>query len=326
MSRIKMLLVSLALICSSSFVSAQAGARPTPVAEAAALVMQGKLDQAISTLQGEVDAPDRTDAQRGRAYSVLGYAYREQGKFAAAEKAFDRALRLMDKAGDRSSNYAATLDFYAGMLMSTGDLDTASKALREATNIYQRLENHAALSKIHIHTAELQIERKKYKQAGEELAGARAEAVRANSEPRMSSEIDATAGWLAVSTRKYHDGVAAYSASLEECRKQFGDDHAATGWSYLLLGKAQQLDHDLAGAARSMDKGLAILEQTLGKNNVRYLVGELAYSELLHDEGSLAEAARISSEVNQTMRSLGMQPCAPACAVSVWGLGHPGGM
>jgi tetratricopeptide (TPR) repeat protein len=318
------LFVSLVFICLSSFAQAPASAPQSPFTTAVDLVDQGKLSLAASVLEKEVQVPNRTNLQRGRACALLAYTYKEQGRFDLAEKAFDRALRLMDKAGDRSNDYAATLDFYAGMLMTTGDFDTAAKALREATHVYESVENHVGLSQIHTHTAELLIERHKYKEAEQRLAGARAEALLANVNFAAVSEIDATTGWLAIATGRYHDGVAAYSTALEKCRREWGESNAITGWSYLLLGKAQGLDHDVPEAESSMQKGLAILKKTEGTNSVRYVAGELAYSELLEHAGSHAEAARINSDANTTIRNLRSQQCAQ-CTVSVWSLRHQGG-
>ena len=74
-----------------------------------------------------------------------------------------------------------------------------------------------------------------------------------------------------------------------------------------------------------MQKGLAILKMTEGTNSLRYLAGELAYSELLERAGSHAEAARINSDANTTIRNMGSSHCAQ-CTVSVWGLRHQGGL
>ena len=315
------LFVSLVFISLSSFAQAPASAPKPLFTTPVDLVKQGKFSLAASVLEKEVQAADHTSLERGRAFALLAYTYKEQGRFDLAEKAFDRALRLMDKAGDRSDDYAATLDLYAGMLMTTGDLDTAAKALGEATHVYQSLQNHTGLSQILTLTAELLIERQKYKQAEKRLASARAEALLANASFMVVSEIDAATGWFAIATGRYGDGVAVYSAALEKYRRQLGEGNATTGWSYLLLGKAQGLNHDVPEAESNMQKGLAILKTTEGTNNLDYVAGELAYSELLEQAGSHAEAARINSDANTTIRKLGSPQCAQ-CTVSVWSLRH----
>ena len=325
MKRVLILFVSLFSICSFFSASAQtAGQQQQSHSLASDLIQQGQLDQAIVVLESAVNVPNLTAAQRGRAYVLLGYAYKEKGEFQSAQRSFDRALRLMDAAGDRSGDYATALDLYAGLLISTTDLDKASRALHEAADVDRQLSNHADLARIYSHTAELEIERKKYKKAKDALLAARTQAELAHKAGiAILPEIDDTSGWLAISMGKVHEGVAAYSTAVAECEQQFGETNTTTGWSYLLLGKAQELDNDLTAAMRSMDKGLEILKQTVGTGNIRYLEGELAYSYLLEHTGSHGDALRVRAAANQSLKTLGVQQCT-GCTVSVWSLRHEG--
>jgi len=323
MKRVLILFVSLSSMCSLFSASAQtARQQQQSHSQAFDLIHQGQLDQAIVVLESAVNVPSLTTAQRGRAYLLLGYVYKEKGRFRSAQRFFDRALRLMDTAGDRSSDYASALDLYAGL--PTTDLDKASRALHEAADVDTHLSNHADLARIYSHIAELEIEWKKYKKAKEALEAARTQAELAH-RPGIAilPDIDATSGWLAISMGRVHDGVASYTTAVAECEQQFGKTNATTGWSYLLLGKAEELDNDLTGAVRSMDKGLEILKQTVGTGNIRYLAGELAYSSLLDHTGSHGEALRVRAAANQSMKTLGVQQCA-GCTVSVWSLRHEG--
>ena len=78
-----------------------------------------------------------------------------------------------------------------------------------------RLSNHADLARIYSHTAELEIERKKYKKAREALIFARTQAEAAHREGDVIlPDIVATSGWLAISMGKVHEGVTAYSTAL----------------------------------------------------------------------------------------------------------------
>jgi len=70
-----------------------------------------------------------------------------------------------------------------------------------------------------------------------------------------------------------------------------------------------------------MQTGLSILKETIGTNNQRYLIGQLAYSSLLDNAGSHEEAARISSAANHSLQTLHGQEC-PQCSISVWDLRH----
>jgi lipopolysaccharide biosynthesis regulator YciM len=324
MKRVLILFVSLSSFCSFYSAPAQAGMQQRPQIHVSDLIRQGQLDRAIAVLETEVNATNRTAEQRGRAYALLGYAYKEVGKFESAQRSFDRALRLMDAGGDRSRDYATTLDVYAELLMNTGDLESAAKALHEAAGVESRLENHADLARTYSHTAEIEIERKKYKKAREALAFARAQAEAAHVEGNaILPVIAATSGWLAISMGKIDEGVAAYSIALAECKQQYGEKNPTTGWSYLLLGKAEELDNDLTRAVQNMNAGLEILRQTVGTGNIRYVAGELAYSDLLDHTGSHVEALRVSSAAHQLLKSLGLQRCA-GCTVSVWSLRHEG--
>jgi hypothetical protein len=123
----------------------------------------------------------------------------------------------------------------------------------------------------------------------------------ANASLTAASEIDATTGWLAIATRQ----IPRRSRCLFYCTGKVSPEIGRGQRDYWMVvsvaGKTQGLDHDVPEAERSMQKGLAILKITEGTNSFRYIVGELAYSELLEHAGSHAEAARINSDANTTI-------------------------
>jgi len=57
-----------------------------------------------------------------------------------------------------------------------------------------------------------------------------------------------------------------------------------------------------------------------GTNNVRYVAGELAYSELL-EMRARSRGGTINSDANTISRNLGSPQCAQ-CTISVWSLRH----
>lgn len=317
MKSINVLVVSLAFVCALPNVLGQDAAKQPPLS-ISDLIQQGHLALAISVLKSELQTPNLPDLQRARSCALLGYAYKEEGKLDLAQHYFAQALRLMDAVGHHTSDYAATLDFYAGTLASTGDFEAAASALHKASLVDAKSANHAALALVYAHTAELDIERKKFKLAKKELDSARVETSLVQGRG-PNAEIDSASGWLAVATAKFHEGVIAYSASLYESRSQFGENGPVTGWSYILLGNAQDLDHNQSVAESNFVRGLAILKETVGPNNIQYLLGELAYSEMLDRTGSNTEAARIRSSAEQSIRSQGLLQCA-GCIVSVGAL------
>ena len=286
------------------------------------LIQQGQPAIAVNVLTAFARSPSASASERGRAYALLGYALKEEGKFQAAEQSLETALRLLDTPGNPTADYAAALDYDAGLQLLKGNPDLARKLLDRAAAIAAQLQNHAKLSSILVHLAGLEMQEQRYHEARTVLQTARSEFHLAGDAGRENSpDIYGTGGWLATLTHKPQQAVSEYSAALRACQGLYGERHMLTGWAYLLLGRAQASDHDLPGGLVSMQTGLDILKQTIGTNNARYLTGQLAYSSLLDDAGSHAEAIRISSAANHSLESLHGQEC-PRCSVSVWDLQH----
>jgi hypothetical protein len=65
-----------------------------------------------------------------------------------------------------------------------------------------------------------------------------------------------------------------------------------------------------------MHEGLAILEHSLGRKNSKYLVSQVAYSQVLDKTGAHAEAARLRAAAEQTRKDLYGTLCA-GCTISV---------
>jgi tetratricopeptide (TPR) repeat protein len=286
------------------------------------LIQQGRPAIAANVLTTVANSPSANSFDRGRAFALLGYALKEEGKFQAAEQAFETSLHLLDTPANPTADYAAALDYDAGLQLLKGNPALARKLMDQAAAIAAQLQNHAKLASILVHIAGLAIQQRRYREAQSVLQTAKSEFhLAADSGRDIAPDIHGTSGWLATLTRKPHQAVSDYSAALRACQTLYGPNHVLTGWAHLLVGRAQAADHDLPAGLASMQIGLAILKETIGTNNARYLTGQLAYSSLLDDAGSHAEAIRISAAANQSMQSLHGQEC-PQCSVSVWDLQH----
>jgi tetratricopeptide (TPR) repeat protein len=318
-----MMRVFAALFLTSFPVAVLAQTTPSQqLARSSDLIQQGQPAIAENLLTAFARSPSATASERGRAFTLLGYALKEEGKFQAAQQSFETALRLLDTPGNPSVEYAAALDYDAGLQLLKRNPDLARKLLHQAAAIADRLQNHAKLSSILVHLAGLDIQQQRYREARTVLQTAKSEFHLAGDSGRENSpDIYGTGGWLAILTRKPHQAVSEYAAALRACQDLYGENHMLTGWAYLLLGHAQAADRDLPGGLVSMQTGLDILKQTIGINNARYLTGQLAYSSLLNDAGSHDEANRISSAANHSLESLHGKEC-PQCSVSVWDLQH----
>lgn len=318
MKRTLAVFVSLFSICAFPLV-AQVDTQKQ-LARAVDLIQHGRAQIAVAVLSSVAESHDASDAERGRAWALLGYAYHQERQFLNAENAFHSAFHLLDVAGARRYDYASALTYYAGLLMDQGDLKPAAKALAQASDIFRSIGNNLELSQTHVRMAGLEIRRKKYKQAEAYLAGAKAESL-ASGETVRSPDIDATSGLLASRIGKVHEAVADYESALNACRQTYCEKDMMCGWLHVSLGEAQASDHDFTAALRNMNAGLEILKNTIGTANLSYVAAELTYSEILERAGSHEESLRISSAANASLKGLQSHECAQ-CSVSVWALQH----
>ena len=285
------------------------------------LIQQGRPENAAVILSNLANSPTLTPSERGRAQTLLGLALKDQGHFHAAEQSFETALRLLDTPGHPTSDYASALDHDAGLQLLKGNVDLARTLLNQAAGIATQLGNHAQLASVRLHLAGLEIQLQRFRDAREALQNARAEFHLAGDSARpIGPDLYGTSGWLAALTHKPHQAVTDYTAALNACTRLYGERHMLTGWAHMLLGHAQAADHDLPAGLASMQTGLAILKETLGTNNQRYLLSEIAYSSLLDDAGSHAEAVRISAAANKTLSTRPTE--CPSCTTSIWELQH----
>ena len=285
------------------------------------LIQQGRSENAAVILTNLANSPTLSPSDRGRAQTLLGLALEDKGRYQAAEQSFETALRLLGTPGQPNSDYASALDHDAGLQLLKGNNDLARTLLEQAASIATQLGNHAQLASVLLHLAGLEIQLQRFHEAREALQNARAEFHIAGDSARPTApDLYGTSGWLAALTHKPHQAVTDYTSALDACTRLYGDRHMLTGWAHMLLGHAQAADHDLPAALASMQTGLAILKETLGTNNQRYLLSEIAYSSLLDNAGSHAEAVRIGTAANKTLSSLPRE--CPSCTTSIWELQH----
>lgn len=59
------------------------------------LVQQGQFSAAVDTTKSLVDSGALQGVELGRAWALLGFAYKEQGEFAAAHRALDESIHIL---------------------------------------------------------------------------------------------------------------------------------------------------------------------------------------------------------------------------------------
>jgi hypothetical protein len=180
--------------------------------------------------------------------------------------------------------------------------------------------DHERLTTLYTHLAGLEIVKRQFKEARRHLEVATREQQQVGkSESALLADLYVTKGWLADENHHHREAVDDYSLALAACEKSYGETHPVVGWSYLLLGKAQGESGNLSEGLDAMGKGLSILKKTVGTNDVRYLIGEIAYSKLLDLSGRHGEAERLSADAEHSLPE-GLKTHCRDCSTSVWSL------
>jgi tetratricopeptide (TPR) repeat protein len=288
------------------------------VAKAFGLLEKGKYETAISILSPIAQSPSTDKVNRGRAWAVLGFAYKQEGQFDQARRCYEQALSNFDEASIFDVDRASVLDYFGNLEADMGNAANGQKLFREALRIDEKFQNHSQLSTVYTHLAGVAIQQKHFKDAKKYLESSENEVnATAGAKEQLLADLYGTSGWLASATGKRKEAVEDYKRSLDACEHQFGNQHPLTGWAYLLLGKAIAEDANVEEGMSRIRSGLAILEATVGRQDLRFLAGEIAYSKLLDRSGAHAESARLAAEARQEIDSRTRGQCLN-CTVSLW--------
>jgi Tetratricopeptide repeat len=122
-------------------------------------------------------------------------------------------------------------------------------------------------------------------------------------------------GWLAQLQGNLSGSLTSYQLSLSLWQRRHGEEHASTGWGYILVGNINAEQGQTASALADMQRGLAILDRTLGRQHPRYLTAEIAYSGLLERTEAHAEAAQMKTAAEQDLRKFYRDQCSD-CTIS----------
>jgi tetratricopeptide (TPR) repeat protein len=87
--------------------------------DALVLQQQGHFNKAITVAELLTDSNQLAGVELGRAYLILGSAYRIEGRCVEAQAAFESSLRILSGDPANVSDYALALDNYAGLARSS---------------------------------------------------------------------------------------------------------------------------------------------------------------------------------------------------------------
>jgi hypothetical protein len=128
--------------------------------------------------------------------------------------------------------------------------------------------------------------------------------------------ISSMQGWLARLEGEAELSLMKYQRSLDLWKERHGEQHASTGWGYVLVGNAEAELGRLSEGLTDMQIGLTILDVTAGRRNPQYLKAKIAYSLVLDRTEAHAEAARIKATAEQALTDFYRDRCA-SCSISV---------
>jgi len=286
------------------------------LAEAYKLEREGKAAMAIPQLNSLLDSKSLDSADAGKAWDVLGLSYEDQGDFRDSTRAFEQSIQAYETVPNDTRDYAIALDDFGGLYVNTGQVDLAVKMMERALRLHQANQDHAGVARSCSDLAGALFSQKKLHEGRKYLD-------RALKESRLTSELAdddlatlaSLQGWLAQSEGDLPSSVSKYQQSLDLLRKYYGEEHASTGWGYVLLGKVRAENGDLSGSLTEMDKGLAILGGTLSSQDPRLLSAEIACSRVLDMAGKRSEAQMMRAKAEGQLSSFRNRNCLD-CTVS----------
>jgi len=282
------------------------------------LEQQGRYDLAIHSFEPLVDSDALSSVDRGRAWTLLGYAYREIGQFQKSQNAYEQALHIFEHDAQHAEDYANVLDSFAGFYRSTGQLQTAVKMWSRVLTLYKEHNNCRAMARVYTNLAALAMEQKRLRQAKSAIENAVAETKLTDT---LTDDDFAflyeTQAWISDAAGDRKSALAGYERALELRKHAHGQNFPLTGWSYLILGRAYAANGQTVEGLSNMRTGLAILEQTEGRQTPRYLAGETIYAQALDQSGSHEEASHLKVSIQQSLHDLYQGQCI-GCTVSAF--------
>jgi tetratricopeptide (TPR) repeat protein len=280
------------------------------------LVQGGDFAAAIDETKAVIYSGELQGAELGRAWAMLGFAYKEESQFVEAQHALDQSIHVLEHNRDDLNDYAVALSYEGALNEEEGRFDVAERARLKALEIFKNSGNRAAVAEVYRDLAELKLEEKNVRQARKFFEGALDAGAADDLTPAGRAAYALTEGTLDLAEKRFPEAVNAYERSLDLCKAAYGEKNYLTGWGFMLLGKALAQAGQLDQALADMRTGLALLGRAIGPRNLKYWVAELAYSQVLDRAGSHSEAAELKSAAERTIKDMYGQQCVN-CTVNV---------
>src|SRR5262249_31096179 len=155
----------IALVFQGSLASAESSGNDPAAATVLDLIAKGKYDSAISMLMPVTESSSVDSVVRGRAWTLLGFAYKESGQFQKARRCYEQALSTFGDDPAADADRAATFDNFGSLQEELGNLPDAQTLLMKAAEIGGRIQDHFRIATVLTEMAGIGIEQKHYKVA-----------------------------------------------------------------------------------------------------------------------------------------------------------------
>lgn len=280
------------------------------------LELSSQFDKAISTVQSLIDSNTLAPADLGRAWLLLGSAYRELGEFTKARQSFEEAARLFE-AQNLRDDYASALDHMGILDNIVAQQDAAEREWKKAAKIFGQTGYRAGLARVYLNLAQHALLTNRLKQARRYVDQA-ARTTPATEEwlPTDIAHFYFTEASVSYREGRFADAVSGYQTALDLCKKTIGENSFMAGSMYAYLGLSLAKQGHPGLALENARKGLAIIQATEGRQSMRYFVAETMYAQVLDLSGLHTECEQLKKETTQAVRDFYGTHC-PACTISI---------
>jgi len=304
------------IVAAAHLLAAQTNPDPR-LAEGFALEREGQTKQSMAAVQALLDSGSLNAPDTGKAWNILALAYEDRGDFIDAQRAYERSIHVLEKLPNHIKDYAMALDDLGGLYLAMGHSELGVRIKEKTLHLYKKIGDHEGTAIACSDLAGLALSQRRIRNGGKYLALARREEIlaRALDDDNLAA-ISSMRGWLAQLQGDLSASLTSYQLSLSLWQRRHGEEHASTGWGYILVGNIKAEQGQTASALTDMQHGLAILGRTLGPQHPRYLKADIAYLRLLERTEAHAEAARLKTTAEQELRTFYRDQCSD-CTISV---------
>lgn len=307
-----LLFALLATLASAPLLTAQNLAAQNPAAQdpdsalatLSNLSHRGQLTQVIDAANSLLATGKLTPADQGMVFLYLGYAWQQSGDFAKATASYEKALAVINRDGQHSSDYAAMLATLATVYADTGQVDTAKHMLLRSIHLFENESNHTGAAIGWSDLATIAAELHSRRDAHKCMARSLAESHLANDiTPGEFAALATTQGRIAQLDNDPRTAISDYQRAFDLLKQTHRDQQQKAAWLYVLLGGAYLEAGDIANARENTTHGIALLQATSGTQTPRYFAAQLAYSKVLDASGAHDEASTLRKQAQAAMNT-----------------------